>query len=306
MPAGDGHVLTIFVMSSIKPINWESPSTLFESTLNGYKAKLLHHRQYLLGHMIARLESPLVGGTIYSAMVSTSAREKRALILKEKIGLGILGISMAGKLDTDKDILKDLKLFSRLNKLAYVKYEISEESARKIILFMNGFSQTENGDLPPCNYYGGAFWPRYINEGSGCTAYGMSIIDVAGLIGEEHNNWEVKVNIPMDLIGGELNEFRKVSKKEILESKSWVGDNILDRASIHFSIYDPSLVYDWIINQRNQTGDGYYVLEEEDEVPGLISDRRQIKPAGADSVFLTRPDSSIFIGLFKRKKLNYL
>ena len=69
-PDSNRHVLTVFVMHSLKPIQWESPSSLFRSTFKGYKAKLLHHRHYLLKHMIARLESPLIGRTKYSAMVS--------------------------------------------------------------------------------------------------------------------------------------------------------------------------------------------------------------------------------------------
>jgi hypothetical protein len=303
LPDSDRHVLTVFVMNSIKPLNWESPSTLVRSTIKGYKAKLLHHRQYLLGHMIVRLESPLVGGTKYTAMVSVSMREKRVLMLKEQIGLGILGVAMDGKLDSDKDIIKDLKVFLHLGKLAYVKYKISEESAKKIILFMEGFSRSENGDPPPSNYYGGAFWPRYFNEGSGCTAYGMSIVDVAGLIGEEHNNWKVDVNIPMDLVGGELNQGKKVSRREILRSKTWVvRDSTPEQVYIHFSIYDPTLVFDWIMEQRNQTFDGYYLNEEEDEIPGLVSDMSHIKPGSEDPVFIPRPEPSIFIEYFDHKR----
>jgi hypothetical protein len=295
------HVLTIFVMNSIKPINWESPSTLVESTIKGYKAKLLHPRQYLLGHMIARLQSPLVGGTKYSAMVSTSMREKRVLMLKEQVGLGILGLAMGGKLDTEKDMLRDLKFTSRMDNLAYVKYKISEESARKIILFMEGFSSSTNGDLSPCNYYGGAFWPRYYNEGAGCSAYGMSMIDVAGFLEKEHNYWKVVVNIPLELVGGELNHGKKVSTKEILKGKSWVSD-VLDQDYIHFSIYDPSFIYEWIMENRNKTGDGNYINDEENNIPGLFSDKTNIKPSREDPVFLPRPEPLLFIEHYVSKR----
>jgi len=290
-------------MTSIKPLNWESPSTLVKSTLKGYKARLFHQRQYLLGHLVVRLESPLIGGTVYSAMVSASMREKRVLMLKEQIGLGILGISMAGELDSDKDIRKDLKVFSRLDKLAYVKYKMSEESARRIILFMEGFNQAEDNEPPPSSYYGGAFWPRYLNEGSGCSAYGLSMLDVAGLMGEEHERWKVNVNIPMDLVGGQLNNGKKVSTKEILKSETWVvRDSTPDQIYIPFHIYDPTIIYDWVMEQRSKTTNGHYAMEEENEIPGLVSDMSHIRPAVEDPVFLLRPEPSVFIEYFERTR----
>jgi len=301
---GDRHVLTIFVMNSLKPIDWESPSTLVKSTTRGYMAKLFHHRQYMLGHMIARLESPLVDGINYSAMVSASMKEKRVLWMKEKIGLGILGVAMGGRLDSESDIKKDLKLFSRYGKLAYVKYHISEESARRIIEFMEGFNRSENGNLPPSSHYGGAFWPRYHQEGSGCSAYVMSIIDVAGLTGGEHENWRIDVNIPMDLVGGEINQFRKVPRKKIIKRDSWAipGDSSI-QTHIPISLFDPSIVYDWIKKVRISAEMGYGT-EEENDIPGLVAIKSQVHPNPDDSVFIMRPVPSLFVDHFLGKKKN--
>lgn len=301
LPGINSHILTVYAMKSLKPLDWDSPASLVKSTTRGYKAKLLHHRQYLLGHMIIRLESPLIGGTEYASMVSTSMKEKRILMLREKIGLGILGIAMEGKLDSEEEIRKDLKLFSRIGKLAYVKYYISEEAARRIILFMEGFSRAEEGHLPPCSYYGGAFWPRYLGEGAGCTAYGICMLELAGLMGIEHHEWKVEVNIPVDLVGGGLNQDKKVSRREILKSGSWAlsGDSS-SQAFIPFTIYDPSIVFDWVHEVRSHNSDGY-VSEEEGTVPGLVADKRHIKPNVDEPVFMKRPQPSLFIDYFERQ-----
>ncbi len=302
-PSDSGrHVLTIFAVNSLKPLDWESPASLVKSTTKGYKAKLLHHRQYLLGHMLVRLESPLAGGTKYSAMVSTSMKEKRKLMLKEKIGLGILGVAMGGKLDSEKDIQKDLRFFSRLDKITYVKYHISEESARRIIDFMTGFSLSEEGNLPPYSHYGGAFWPRYQDEGSGCSAYAMSVIDVAGLTDQEHADWKVEINIPMELVGGELNQGIQVPRRKMLKSHSWaLEEDSLDKPYIPFSIFDPSLAYDWVMNCRLQPGRGYE-KDAEGEIPGLVADRTHIKPDPTEPVFIQRVEPSPFVNLFERKR----
>lgn len=297
----DKHVLTIFVMKSIKPILWESPAALVKSTTKGYKAKLLHHRQYLLGHLVARLESPLVGGSMYTAMISTSMKEKRELMLKEKIGLGILGVAMGGKLDSESDIKKDIKLFSRLGKLAYVKYHINEEAAHKIVHFMEGFNRSDEGKPPASNYYGGAFWPRYQNEGSGCSAYGMSMVDIAGIIGDEHEDWKVEVNIPMELVGGELNHDKKVSRKEIKKHDSWALNNDSSlSAFIPFSIYDPSMVFDWVIKTRDSK-ETVYEAENEGDIPGLVADMKHVMPDADEPVFTKREDPDLFIDHFASK-----
>lgn len=295
------HVLTVFFVNSLKPLDWESPASLVKSTTKGYKAKLLHHRQYLLGHMLVRLESPLAGGTKYSAMVSTSMKEKRVLMLKEKIGLGILGVAMGGKLDSEKDIQKDLRFFSRLDKITYVKYIISEESARRIIDFMTGFSLSEDGNLPPYSHYGGAFWPRYQDEGSGCSAYAMSVIDVAGLTDQEHADWKVEINIPMELVGGELNQGMKVPRRKLLKFHAWAREEDSRDTRIPFSIFDPSMAYDWVMNWRLQPGHGYE-KDEEGEIPGLVADRTHIKPDLLEPVFIQRNEPSPFVTLFERKR----
>lgn len=299
------HTLTVYMLPSLRPLHWESPSSLVRSALKGYKAKLFHHRQYLLGHMIVRLESPLAGGTKYSAMVSTSMKEKRVLMLKEKIGLGILGVPMGGKLDSDKDIHRDLTLFSRLKKVVYVKYLISEESARKINHFIDRFSQPENGYPSPSSHYGGAFWPLFHGEGAGCTSYAVATIEAAGLIGREHDHWKVEVNIPLNLVGGDLNDGRKVSTRELRKTMDWArADTATGESFVPFSIFDPTLAYGWIIKQRLLEGDHIYVADEEMGMEGVVADRRYIRPAVNEPVFSKRTDSSLFIDLFQRTRQN--
>lgn len=296
------HVLTIFVIKSLKPLNWESPSALVKSTMKGYKAKLCHHRQYMLGHMIARLESPLVGGTSLSAMVSKSMKEKRKLMMREKVGLGILGVALGGKLDSERGIQQDLKLFSRIEKIAYVRYRISEESARNIVLFQDAFSYSPEGKQPASSHYGGAFWPLYSGEGAGCSAYAMAMIEVAGLMGPEHRHWKVEINIPLDLIGGDLNQGKKVSSGKLKRSLNWSeNDDSSDQSYIPFAIYDPTFAFEWIMKQQGTASDYTYVREEGNGIPGLFSDKRSIKPKVGESLFSERAQPSIFIEDFKRK-----
>ena len=75
-------------------------------------------------------------------------------------------------------------------------------------LFFNG---KEDGFVP-CKYYGGDFWPGYENEGSGCSAFGLAMMEAAG-ISAERPEWFVEVNIPEELVGGKFNNDRRVKNK---------------------------------------------------------------------------------------------
>lgn len=300
------HRLTLYVMKSIKPIDWNSPASLYKTVRKGYISHIFRKNQFLLGHLAVRIESPLVKNPIYYGMVSSSNKEKRRMVRKEKIGLGILGAGLQGHLETGDTVMNEIKKYSRLGKVAFVRYLISEEAVKRISFFLEKFRSTSNGDISPSRIYGGVFWPRYENEGAGCTAFGMAILDLAGLLAQEQAGWKVNVKIPMDLIGGDFNGNHKISKKAIVRSNSWYAGNP-DSVNnfVPFWIYDPSIIFDWVLKQRethdNRGGGNYHPIME-NEIPGLISDRKYVKPSLSDPVFIKRTEPSVFIERFNRKR----
>jgi hypothetical protein len=293
------YFLTIYVMKSLKPLHWESPSSLYKSVKNGYWAKLFRHNQYVLGHMAVKLEFPSMQVPTYSGMVSNSQKEKIKLLWKEKAGLGILGAPMGGHIASTEETLEKIELYEKLGKVACIKYLISKEAAERIGIFMEEFNRVPENGVSSSSYYGGAFWPRYYHEGAGCTAYGMAILDVAGLLGEDQKKWKKKINIPMALIGGEFNKPNKVHNREIIKTKSWCfypHDSLTN--CFPFEIYDNNLVFDWIKIHREKADTsvvGKYMCYDEGDIPGIMADMRYVVPSPDEPVFTERPDSSIFI-----------
>jgi hypothetical protein len=297
--------LTLYVMKSIKPIVWDSPSSLFKSVRKGYISQICRKNQYLLGHLVVKLDAPENRHPVYSGMASSSKKEKRQLVMKEKVGLGILGAGMQGHLETGDTVTSKLKKYSRLEKMAFVRYLISKEAYERISEFLDRFRETGVDGFSPSSVYGGIFWPRYENEGAGCTAYGMAMVDLAGILGGEQSGWKVDMGIPFDLIGGEFNNGKKVKNRTILHSDGWYeGNPDSTSAYVPFWIYDPSLIYDWIMKKRSEVSDslpGKYRAEMEGSIPGLVSDKRDIRPSPDDPVFYRRTVPSVFILPFYRK-----
>jgi hypothetical protein len=103
----------------------------------------------------------------------------------------------------------------------------------------------------------------------------------------------------MNLIGGKFNGMHKINSRMIRKTTCWhsgYGQEEIDFVS--FSIYDPSLIYNWIIQQRalpNQLRTSGYFLTEESIVPGLSSDRRHVQINPEEPIFIPRTSSNLFI-----------
>ena len=296
--SGD-HELTLFVIPSATPLKWESPASLYKSFFKGYLCNFLKKEKYLLGHLFISFSSPLLDSTLLTGMASASKKEKRILYLKDKIGMGILGVAMQGRLDKREDLIKKMEHYSKKNQLAFITYRLTENAARKIIDFYKAFSSVKGSGFSPSTYYGGAFWPRYKNEGAGCTAFGLAMLDLAGQLDEVTDRWNVTVNIPMDIIGGEVNDNLRVKSRTIKKYKDWYEGNGTEEIDyVPFSIYDPSIIFQWIKEQRTSNPDSApsgFIPSERGRVPGLFTDRTKIEVDPAEPVFLERDKNLFFL-----------
>jgi hypothetical protein len=267
--------------------------------MNAYISHIFRKKMSLTGHLFVKISTPLLDEPLYAGMCQTSRRERRRNVLNEKLGLSVLMVSMKAKLEKNDDIIPKIDYFTRKKELASITYYINETAAQRIIDFYRNFtSRTENG-FTPSDYYGGAFYPRFENEGSGCSALGISLLDVIGIKEKETENWKKTVNIPMELIGGEVNNNKKIKSREIKRTKQWdEGTGIENVDFIHFSIYDPTLIYHWINEQRKlpkNLREPGYSPSADSTIPGLTADRRHIEIDPKEPIFLQRTTKNLFI-----------
>lgn len=281
------HEITLYAMPTLHPLDWSSPASLYNSMKDCFLKTRKIKDNYLLGHLAVKINSTLLETPMLFAMTAANKWERINLVLKEKIGFGIMGYPLEGRFETEQELNKKLAIYSKREKLAFITYRISETAAKRMIGLVNEMTILREDKKAACNYYGGAFWPRYENEGSGCSAMGMALLDVANLLPSEADEWLVKVNIPMTIIGGEMNGNKKIKNSNIRKTQTWFeGEGVPNVDYVYYQIYEPSIMFDWIMKQREQQKQGFRSLEKEG-VPGLYVDYLD-KPVNNDEPLIVK------------------
>lgn len=297
----DVHEITIYAMPTLYPLNWDNPAALYNSMKDCYFKTVLESDNYLLGHIAVSVNSPLLPKPLFMAMTSADAQEKVNLVLKQKIGFGILGATLKGRMEREDELIHKFDVYAKRKKLAFITYRINEMAVRRILSFIDTYSKKSNLGVAPCDFYGGAFWPRYRNEGSGCWAFGMALLSTANLLTPESEDWRIKVKIPIKIIGGEYNQNKKIKYSLIRKTNEWYAGNGVENVDyVSNSVYDPSVMFHWIMNQRKATTVNMKPIEK-DGVPGLLFDGREIKITENDPIFIERKNPDIFIKRFQMK-----
>lgn len=297
--------LTIYVIPSTVKYDWSSPHSLIKSYYRNYKRNFYKKRSYSLGHAFIELRTPLASGRILTGMRAVSRKEQKDLVFKQHYGLAILGADFEGALESETDLDYKVKKYSRKGQLAFMTFFISDEAVERILQFFLSYKAGIDSNGSPGARYGGAFWPRYKGEGSGCSAFAVSFLDLAGLLKEEFDNWLVKVNIPMDLIGGPYNNYREVRFRDIKKQKSWTENHGSDTVKYEpLEMYDPTLMYEWIQENRHkkEVGDAMAATPVQmNKARGIRIDGRNLPVPEEDSIFLEREEPSIFIDYYHQK-----
>lgn len=295
------HEITIYVMPTLYPLNWESPADLYNSTIKCYLKTALVTNNYLLGHLAVELNTPLLPKSILTAMKSIDQKERVDFMFVKKIGFSVLGASFKGKLETGEELNQKFKAYSKRNKLAFITYRINEQAAKRIIQLIEIFSQSQNNKPAASNFYGGAFWPRHQSEGAGCSAFGMALLDVANLLDTNSQDWLMQVNIPMSIIGGEFNNDIKVKISTVKKTKSWHDETgKMNVDYIPYKVYEPSIMFNWILKQRAAENTRFKSVEK-DGVPGLYIDCKDVFVSAEEPVFTERTESNVFINKYLEK-----
>jgi hypothetical protein len=295
------HEVTLFTMPTMYPFDWSSPSTLYKSVSRCLYKTIGLRDNYLIGHMAISLSTPLLEKPVFLAMTSTNKPQHIELVLKKKIGLSILGATLDGKMEEEEHLLQMLEVYAKRHKLAYITIRVNEAAMKQILEFVREFSQVRPKEFHPSEYYGGAYWPLYQGEGAGCSAFAFGLMATADVLPPEADTCLIQVKIPMKLMGGEYNQNRKVHYRQILKTKSWYNEAGIPNVDyVSYCVYEPSILYDWILSKRVRP-DSVYHLVEQYGIPGLAIDSRQKALPLQKPFFVKRPDSTIFIEVFRQK-----
>jgi len=299
------HEVTLYAFPTMLSIDWESPSTLYRTAKHCFYKTMSLKDNYLLGHIAVSLSTPLLPQKKLLAMTAANKMQRVNLILKEKIGLAILGATLDGKIESEDHLNQMINVYTGRNKLAYMTFCVSEAAMNRMLDFISKFTRNNSDDVQPSLYYGGVYWPLYENEGAGCSAFALGILASANLLPPEASNWLKDVNVPMQLIGGEYNHNIQIPFNRIRKAKKWYeGDGQPNVDYVNVQTYDPSTLFNWILDMRTRNN-STYVAQDMNGVPGLIVDCTSKVLPEEKPYFVKRGSPNLFMDIYRQKHLQH-
>lgn len=229
--------LTLYFYPSPKGINWDSPKRLLQSAV----ANLSPNATHTIGHVNVELACDADSTLEFVGTTGGGSDEVRRLIINEKVGMGLLFHTFSdGRLFTKAEIASELNERYQRGNLSYLNYLISPSTCRRLKQYIDEY-RLEGLE----RYYGLPNRPRY-REGGGCSAFGVSFLELAGLLEPTHyQQWSLFRRVPWDTVGGPLTGNRVPIRQILLMPKGWSwamdGEPYFP---IHF--WSPDQMHGWV------------------------------------------------------------
>lgn len=295
------HEVTLYTFSTMQPIRWDNPSILYKTAKRCFYKTLSLKDNYLLGHMVVHLSTPLLPQDTLVAMTAGNKKQRVNLILKDKIGLAILGATLDGTMEPAEHIRHMIRVYAERRKIAFITFAVSEASMGRMLDFLAQFTRKVPGEPQPSRYYGGFYWPLYQDEGAGCSAFALGMLAAGGILPGQAREWLQDVNIPMKLIGGEYRQNKRVPFARIQRAKTWYqGEGTPNIDFVHVETYDPTVLLDWILRKR-LTKDAIFVPMERAGMPGLRVDCTTLPLPETKPYFVERKEPNLFLDIYRKK-----
>lgn len=279
---GQEYYLTLYAIPAPRPIDFSSPARLaFTATENALSFDF-HTRKHPMGHVFIELGGPdqkIFTGSTKQRLLSSGREE-----LINGYGLGILFRGIEGRLEFDGEITRYIDYHYRKGKIVFIKAAINEDLYNRLYFYLTEY-QSRGYDT----IYNGLNQPR-AGLGAGCTAFGLSFFDVAGLlIPEWYEQWKIEVEVPHRLIGGPITG-QHVPLTKVFRAKSWANEN--EPFEI-FKIIDPLLIYNWVQVYWENIQDEHF--SGMTDIPGIRAKQRsEAKGIFIDFEHAAVPDEPVF------------
>ena len=237
---GQANYLTLYFIHSPVGLNWETPQTLSHATLGNNIVPMFGQRRYSIGHVYVEYSCPRLNVHEYVGQTSIGSDEID-LVLKEKWGLGVMIANYKGILEAKEDVSAQLKNLYKNGRVSFLKILINESACERIVDYMQEYRELKLGDI-----YGGLHARPLYKEGSGCSAFGASFLEVSGLLlNEQYQSWTRHLGIPYKYIGGpRTGKEVNIAKLVLASNTKWTEKN--DSNGFWIDFYDPDLMNAWV------------------------------------------------------------
>jgi len=270
-------------------IEYDSPRALMTDFIRGVLGFTKSSGdKHVIGHAFVRLRSS--SREILTGQTTISNTEEKAVVCKFHYGLGYFGTAFKGKLNSAVKLEGELQDRNRTGEMSYIRFLLSPETSARMMRYFESYC-----DHGYYRWWGEANRPRY-GEGSACGSFGVSFLDVGGLLEDEYiRRWTVRFRIPVRFFGGPLFS-NKVGLVSLLArnifTSSWASE---EEPHVPCMLWDPTMIHDWILNTWNRVHQGVpskYKTDTIHQARGLVVDCHDV-PTPTDSFFkdpITEPN----------------
>ncbi len=261
--------MTLWVIPAPRPfgLTWRRPGPLVRRTIFNEATGLNRG----IGHAGITLECAATAdrpAVHWQGSVRSTGDDFRGMIFEDKAGMGILFATVPGRLELAEELQPSLDLRARRGRLNWLRMGISSESCHALHDYVAA------SDEAPANDRYGFVRPLY-QEGAGCSAFSMAFLQLAGLVEPwMREEWSFDVNIPMELIGGELNPDNPVGVGKLFTiTRGWAEP---DEPQLRLNGWEPTYMFHSIHARTFAQGAR---VEHWGRATGLVLDRRDAVPS---------------------------
>jgi hypothetical protein len=270
------YKLTIFVVPSTEWLGWNSPLELMKNTAwNKIFPVFPKKKKRAIGHVFVELTDG--NFRFFGGMTTQGGNHQMNKVMKEGYNLGILFAAFPGALDCPKKLQVELEKRCEDGEIAFMTFKLHKANFDRLKEYVEEYKQREYHLI-----YNGKNQPRR-GQGAGCSAFGISFLEVAGLLQDDwKEEWTMAVRVPKHLVGGPSTG-QKVPVLSMLFANRWANEN---EPHLVLELYEPYLIYEWIVNQTEQKNKPSNMKNSMNQkAVGLSFDYSQVLPP-SEPIFL--------------------
>jgi hypothetical protein len=265
--AKTGQQLTLYFIPSPSGMDWSSPANLAWSALKNR----LSFKSRFMGHVFAEVQCE--EDYQLAGMVGKRFDYLHQLLVEGR-GLGILYHSFEGRLEAKEEIAAELnELKEEGKRLNFVSFKINKNQCSRLLTYLKEYREKNFG-----RFYGLSNRPLH-GEGSGCSAFGASFLEVAGIgDGDLRQSWGHTVKIPLKYAGPPLSTEKVSLFSLMLNAGSWAKDH---EPHQELSFWDPDKMYQWVNNKLESSAGGEFEVQNFGKARGVVFDKTHLEiPVG--------------------------
>lgn len=256
--------MTLYFIPSPYGLDWETPASITRTTIKNEITLKDRH----IGHVAIELKCS--DGTHLITGMTGDVSVAKKLLLWEGLGLGLLFYGFNGSIETTDKLKSEIEVKAKEGRLTFLQFNIKTETCRRLVQYVNEFTEKKYTAV-----YGLPQRPRY-GEGSGCSAFGASFVELAGLMEDEFKNaWSRNLRVPEKYIGKPISD-KKVPITSLLlplSKTSWAEESEPHRKIFFWS---PDDMHEWVLKKIKNEGPTEYQITKKDNAWGVIYDRTNI------------------------------